>query len=304
MMNNLKKILFVILLAAATPLFISCASGSSGKPVSSAEGYGKEQQNKKGAHLWEYKRKGFFNLYSVKSDIELGNYVMNLQIKEFQKKGYGVDPPKYAELKTRLETIVKKIAAASDIPDFPYEVHIFDRPDIVNAYCLPGGKIGVFTGLFDREKGLVDINDDNQIAAVLGHEVAHATLRHVTRRLTTAMGISFIGSAASIGIGEGIGWQARYVFEQVFSLGINLYIPSYSRKYEKEADKTGFYYLSKAFYVPQAAVDIWKKAASKGGKNSRKTDFFASHPSDASRAKALEGWLFEAEQISKGQLDR
>lgn len=298
----LKKIFFILLLISA-PLLISCASGPSGKPaVSGGAGRG-DSVNKKGAHLWEYKRKGFFNLYSVKSDIELGKYVMDLQIKEFKKKGYGVDPPKYAELKTRLETIAQKIAEVSDIPELPYEVHIFDRADIVNAYCLPGGKIGVFTGLFDREKGLVDIHDDNQIAAVLGHEMAHATLRHVTRRLTTYMGISFIGTAASIGLGEGIGGQARYVFNQVFSLGMNLYLPSYSRKYEKEADKTGFYYMSKARYNPQAAIDIWKKAASKGGRNSKKTDFFASHPSDASRAKALEGWFVEAEQISKELFD-
>ena len=196
---------------------------------------------------------------------------------------------------------MEKVAAKSDLPSLPYEVHIFDKPDVVNAFCMPGGKIGVFSGLFDREKGLVDINDDDQLAAVLSHEIAHATLRHITRRLTTYQGINIFGGLASIGLGEGVGANARVIFEQAFTVGVNLYLPSYSRKHELEADRAGFSYMSKAGYDPQAAINLWKKAAAKGGKNSKKTDFFASHPSDASRAKALEGWLADAEFLRSGQ---
>ncbi len=276
------------------PLFLllsinACGTTSSSGPAVSGEAV----SQKKGGKLWQYKRK-FFNLYSEKTDVRIGEHYMELQIKEFQKKKKGVDEPQYADLKNRVEKIVQKIAAVSDKPNLPYEVHIFSEPEIANAFCLPGGKIGIFTGLFTSEKAFVDINSDDQIAAVIGHEVAHATLRHVTRRLTTYQGINIFGTAASIGLGEGIGANAQDIFERVFSFGLNLYIPSYSRKHEKEADRAGFYYMSKAGFDPRAAIAIWRKAADKGGPNSKNTDFFASHPASGERAKTLEGWLDDA----------
>lgn len=277
----------------------ACGTTSSSGPTSSGEG----SSQKKGGRLWEYKR-NFFNLYSEKTDVKIGEHYMELQIREFEKKKKGVDEAEYVDLKNRVEKIVQKIAAVSDKPDFPYEVHIFNEPEIANAFCLPGGKIGIFTGLFTSEKALMDINSDDQIAAVIGHEIAHATLRHVTRRLTTYQGINLFGTAASIGFGEGIGAQAQDIFERVFSFGLNLYIPSYSRKHEKEADRAGFYYMSKAGYDPQAAIIIWKKAAEKGGANSKNTDFFASHPASGERAKTLEVWLDDALRAREGKITR
>lgn len=273
-------------------------------PAIGCGGKGSSKSSKsKYSHLWEYRTK-FSNFYSEKDDIKIGDYVMNLQIKEFKKKDVGIDLPKHRALRNRIQRVVKRIALVSDKPNFPYEVHIFDRPDIVNAYCLPGGKIGVFTGLFDKEKGFVDPKNNSQIAAVIGHEIAHATLRHVTRRLTRLQTWGFLGMMASIAIGQGVGGQAQYAFNQVFSLGTNLYLPGYSRKYERAADKVGFYYMSKARYNPQAAIDIWKKAAAKGGRNTKKTHFFASHPASGVRAKNLERWLPEATLIYKGKLKK
>ncbi len=257
----------------------------------------KNSSKKSSGSLGNYKKK-HFNLYAVKDEIRLGQDVQKQQMQEFKKKGVAVDGPKQAALKARLERIIKKLAAVSDNPSLPYEVHIYDRKDIVNAFCLPGGKFGVFTGLFDQEKGLVNLNNDDQIAAVLGHEMAHASLRHITRRLTSLQGASILGSIASVAIGQGGGADSRQVFDKVFSLGMNLYMPSYSRKHEAEADRAGFYYMSKAGFNPQAAIDIWQRAAARGGKNSKQTDFFASHPASGERANTLKGWLPEAKKIS------
>lgn len=250
--------------------------------------------------LGSYK-KNHFNLYSINDDIKLGTQVQQEQIKEFKKKKIPVDPPSQAQLKSRIEKIVSRLAKVSDRPNLPYEVHIYDKKDIVNAFCLPGGKIGIFTGLFDKDKGLVDPNSDDQIAAVLGHEMAHATLRHITRRLGTMQGLGIVGSIASVALGEGVGLDARKFFDQVYAFGVNLYFPSYSRKHEREADRAGFYYLAKAGYKPQAAIAIWEKAASRGGRNATKTDFFASHPADGERANTLKGWLTEAKTISESR---
>ena len=279
----------LLLLAMTT-----AACGGMGPPAS-----GKAAQER---HLWEYKRGGGFNLYSLKDEVKIGEYFMKEQVKEFKRKKVGVDLPKHQALKSRIEKIVQRIAFVSDRTNFPYEVHIFDRPDIVNAYCLPGGKIAVFSGLFDKEKGLVDETSDDQIAAVIGHEIAHGALRHNTRRLSTFQGIGFLGSIASIGLGQGVGAQAQQIFDQVFYLGMNITIPNYSRRFEREADQAGLYYLSKARFNPMAAVEIWRKAAARGGPNSKRTDFFASHPASGERAKYLESWLDDAIPLSRGKI--
>ncbi len=303
MKHFIHVLVWVFLFGSFSILPSAYASSGSGAKMSQNRNDDDDDQGSKDRHLWDYKKK-FFNLYSLKDDIRLGEQVMREQINEFKKSGIGVDSPRDAALKARVERIVKRLAAVSDIPNLPYEVHIFDRPDIVNAFCMPGGKIGIYTGLFDKEKGLVDINSDDQIAAVLGHEIAHATLRHVTRRISKMQGLGLLGTVASVAIGQGLGGNIQNGFDQIFSLGVNLYLPSYSRKYESNADQTGFYYMSKARFNPQAAIDLWKKAASKGGPNAKKTSFFASHPSDASRAKALQGWLSEATDLSKGKMKK
>lgn len=275
-----KKILWII------PFIVFSMTQCGGKQVSSS--------------LSGYNRGGM-NLYSKSTDVKLGEQVLEAQLKEFKKKGVGVDAAKDRALKSRVEKIMRRLAAVSDEPSFPYEVHIVDEPKIVNAFSLPGGKMVVFTGLFDKEKGLVNIKDDNQIAAVMGHEMAHATLRHVTRQLTQLQGLSLIGTAASIGLGQGVGGGAQQVFEQVFSLGVNLYLPSYSRKFESAADQAGLYYMSRAKFNPQAAVDIWRKAAQRGGANSDKTSIFASHPASGERARALEALLPQAQALANPQ---
>ncbi len=250
--------------------------------------------------LWAYKRK-HFNTYNLKDEMEIGRRYMNQQIGEFHDKKVPVDPVEWQPIQKRIDGIVKKLSAVSDIPQFKYEVHIFDKKDIVNAYCLPGGKIGVFTGLFDEKKGLIDLKSDDEIAAVLGHEIAHATMRHVTRRMTTYNGLGVLGSVLSAGVTQGAGDNWGYMTEQVFNVGTSLYFPSYSRKFEKEADRVGLYYMTKAGYNPQSAVEVWQRASERAKNKSKddKTSFFDSHPASGERAKDLRGYLPDAESIKK-----
>lgn len=250
--------------------------------------------------LWQYKTK-HFNYYSLQDEIEIGERFMADQKKAFEKKKLRINPVEYEPIRKRIDAIVKRLAAVSDIPKLPYEVVIFEKDDVPNAYCLPGGKIGVFTGIFDKDKGLIDKNSDDQIAAVLGHEIAHATLRHVTRRLTTYNSLGLIGSVVSLGVGRGLGQNWGYLADQVFSTGTFLYLPSYSRKHEKEADKVGFYYMTKAGFNPQAAIDVWIKAAQQKSKQSgnTKTSFFDSHPASGERATYLKLYLPDALEVQK-----
>ena len=251
-------------------------------------------------HLWEYK-KNHFNMYSISDEIKIGESVQKQQIEAFKRKNLSVDPSEHDAVKKRIESIVARIARVSDLPSLPYEVHIYDKPDVVNAFCMPGGKIGVFSGLWNKDKGLVNLASDDEIAAVLSHEMAHANLRHVTRQLTTYNGLNVVGGLLSLGIGSAAGGNWQQVFNQVFSTGTSLYLPSYTRRHETEADQVGFYYATKAGFDPQAAIRIWERAAEEARKKGKSdhTHFLATHPGSADRAEFLKGFLDDIDDIKK-----
>lgn len=289
MFKKISKVFFAFILALPLVAF--------NPTLPSSEALAKEKKSSE--HLWEYKRK-HGGVYPISKDVEMGTYYMNQQVQEFKNNNIGVDLPKDAALRSRLQTIMNRLARVSDQPSLPYEIHVINKDDIANAYCLPGGKMAVFTGLFNSKTGMVNINSNDEIAAVIGHEMAHATMRHTARKMGTMQGIGI----ASAVIGTVIGVKSRLasdIFSSVTYLGVNLYIPSYSRKFETEADRVGLYYMAKAGYNPQAAVNVWKKASVKRGQKADKTAFFDSHPASGVRAKTLEKWLPDAELVKSGK---
>ncbi len=283
MAQFIKKIsaTFHILLVLFTAVSLqNCSAGKSAQPASRAR-------------LWEYKT-GHTNLYSWSDDIKLGESVQKQQLTSAKNQGVKVDGAGTQALQNRIQKIVSRLTKVSDFPKLPYEVHVYDV-DIANAFCLPGGKIGVFTGLFDKKKGLVNLGSDDEIAAVLGHEIAHATLRHTTRRMTTAQGVGVLGAVVSATIGDPNG---KALFNQAFNISASFAFPSYSRAHETEADKVGLYYMAKAGYNPQAAANIWSRLDKKTKDNS---DFLASHPSNGKRAAFLTGYLPDANLVRQGK---
>lgn len=234
--------------------------------------------------------KSTLNYYNLGQEPKLGSQVLYAQSKEIKKKGKKMDAQADPEEYARLVRIVKRIAPNTHYPNFPYEVHLADL-DVVNAWCAPGGKIMVYTGLWAPKKGLVHKGDDNELAAVLAHEMAHANARHVTEAISRTMTIAVAGAAVQTAIAAGGSSQGANLFGQVFSDGMNLYLPSYSRGNEFEADKLGLIYMAKSGYDPRAAVRLWKAAAKR---RKDRTSIFASHPSSGARAKALEEILPQA----------
>ncbi|OGQ04019.1 MAG: hypothetical protein A3F82_06665 [Deltaproteobacteria bacterium RIFCSPLOWO2_12_FULL_44_12] len=235
-----------------------------------------------------------FNFYSTGSDVELGRIVIKQQLKALEAQNKAVDREADSEELKRIRKIVKRIAAVSHIPSFPYEVHLADL-DVVNAWCAPGGKIMVYTGLWQPRKGLVQKGNDDEVAAVLAHEISHATARHVTEMISQISTIQIVGEvAASVIAGAGAP-EGSNMFREIFYGGVNIYIPSYSRKNESEADAVGIMYMAHAGYNPQAAVNLWERAAKES--KSDKTSIFASHPSSGERAAALKKLLPKAMEI-------
>lgn len=194
----------------------------------------------------------------------------------------------------RVERVGKRIAAVAERPQFQWEFHTMPS-DVLNAFCLPGGKVFVYTALLDLTQG-----NDNELAAVIGHEIAHAVARHGAERVSqnqlAAIGqvAAQIGVAAATGsaeaadsVGQGYGLMAQ--------LGILL---PYSRKHETEADTIGVILAAKAGYDPRAAIAFWKKmgAASQG---KQPPELLSTHPLNEQRIKDLEAAMPKALEYYK-----
>ncbi len=194
--------------------------------------------------------------------------------------------PQNSEYTQRIRRITDRLIANNDLPNYQWEVNTL-QDDTPNAFALPGGKIGVNTGL---TKAAVN---DAQIAAVIGHEIAHAVSRHGAERVSqqTAM-----NTALNVGValaGGGAGAQtAGQLLAQAATLGVIL---PYSRTQESEADEIGLYYMARAGYDPAEAVELWKnmKAMASGAP----PEFLSTHPDPNNRIARLQELQPKAQEI-------
>lgn len=158
-----------------------------------------------------------------------------------------------------------------------WEVNV-QKSDEINAWCMPGGKIMVYTGLADKLK-----LSDAELAAVLGHEIAHALREHARERMSRVyaqnIGVSVISAVA------GLGRPGAELMNTAASVALQL--PN-SRENEQEADYVGLELAARAGYDPRAALTLWDKMAAQG-KNG--IEFLSTHPSDATRRAGIESRL-------------
>lgn len=174
-------------------------------------------------------------------------------------------------------------AAAEDIPDAAWEFVVFDDPS-ANAFALPGGKVGVFTGLLDL------VETDDELAVVMGHEVAHVGLRHGNQRASAEI-LRQLGALATDHLARehGVDQQvAGAVYEYGTTLGFML---PYSRTHEREADALGLYYMAQAGYDPEAAISFWEKMAANS--QGQPPQFLSTHPSHEDRIERLRALIPE-----------
>ncbi len=185
-------------------------------------------------------------------------------------------------LTNRVRAIAKRLIPAtaafrSDAPAWPWEINVI-QSDQLNAWCMPGGKIAFYSGLIEK----LVLNDD-EIAAIMGHEIAHALREHARERISEQM-TSRIGiGVASVALGAGqVGADlGQMAYQMAFSL-------PHSRLHETEADRMGVELAARAGYDPRAAVQVWQKMAKQGG--SKGPEFLSTHPSSETRIADLEAY--------------
>lgn len=187
-----------------------------------------------------------------------------------------------AELTRRMRTVGERIAAISGQPDWDWEFTLFEN-DAPNASALPNGKVSVFTGLFKVAE------TDDQLAAVMGHEVAHSIARHGAEKISKAV----LAQSVAEGIAEGTG-NAAYGqgFAVLAHYGFGL--PN-SRSAESEADHIGLIFMAKAGYDPRAALQFWRNMEALGG--DRPSEWLSTHPSPGNRIQQLEALMPQALEV-------
>lgn len=228
------------------------------------------------------------NMYSLDQETQLGRSVVRSAVEEYEQQGVAINQD-LAKLQT-LSNMMHRIAAVSHIPDLPFSVTLI-HSDTVNAACAPGGQLLFWEGLYDPERGLAQT--ENELAAVMAHEIAHATARHTTRTLTREapiqMGLLLGMLAAELADKDdlAIGLGVAFVVYQ------GVWLPRYSRRDEFEADQLGLFYMADAGYDPRAASAIWQRAWQRQGDPGLER-FLASHPSHRDRHHQLERLMPQA----------
>jgi predicted Zn-dependent protease len=178
-------------------------------------------------------------------------------------------------------------AASSDRPAYEWEFNLIKDDKAVNAFCLPGGKVAVYTGI------LPITQNEAGLATVLSHEIAHAIARHGGERMTDDLAFQLGGMGLDALLGEKSP-ATRNVILAAYGVGgeIGVLLP-FSRSAESEADHIGLVYMAKAGYDPRQAIQFWERMERKTG-GQAPPEWLSTHPSHGSRIEQLEGWMPEA----------
>jgi predicted Zn-dependent protease len=205
---------------------------------------------------------------------------------EFEKLKQSTPVSSGTEAAALLDAVGTRIAAVVPLPNARWEFVLFDEPKIANAFCLPGGKVGVYSGI------LKVTQDEEGLATVVSHEIAHAVARHgaerVSQGLLTELGGQVLEQAVAT---QGAVTQQIVVSAYGIGTTVGVMLP-YSRRQELEADYLGLIYMARAGYDPRAAIAFWKRFREYNQQQgTRPLAFLSTHPLDQTRIQRLESQL-------------
>ncbi len=216
-----------------------------------------------------------FNLFSLDQDKQLGTqaYAEVLKTEKLADKGANFD---------MLQRVVQRLSKVADDPGFQWEAHVIDDPKTANAWCMPGGKIAVYTGILPLTQ------DETGLAVVLGHEIAHAIARHGTERMSSQKGVEVLLGVASTQ------WKEAAQYQELIGTAVNVFVfLPWGRDHELEADRIGLIYMARAGYDPRQSIEFWQRM-SQNSAGKAPPEFLSTHPSDEHRIAQLQSLMPEA----------
>lgn len=228
------------------------------------------------------------NLVSSEQEMQLG-------LTSFNEMKQEVPISKDAAANALVQKVGKKIAevASADMPNAQWEFVVFESKE-ANAFCLPGGKIGVYSGILPITK------DEAGLATVIGHEVAHAAAHHGGERMSQATALQAGGQLAGA-LTASAKPMTQQLVNLVYGLGSQVgYVLPHSRAQESEADHIGLVYMARAGYDSKESIKFWERFAAQSGDQGGPA-FLRTHPVDKDRIADLKKWMPEAERAAHGQ---
>jgi predicted Zn-dependent protease len=183
-----------------------------------------------------------------------------------------------------VEKYMRDNGYAKRVEGYKWEFNVVNSKE-VNAWCMPGGKVVVYTGILPLTK------DDAGLAVVLGHEIAHAVADHGNERMSQQLAIQLGGMSLAVAMQQKP-QQTQDIFLAAYGVGSQLGQLAYSRQHELEADKLGLIFMAMAGYNPERAISFWQEMASQGGK--KPPEILSTHPSDERRINQIKAFLPEA----------
>lgn len=240
---------------------------------------------------------------TAEEEVQLGAQAFQQVLGDANAQGALLPPDAQAsqeirEIAQRLVQRVPQVTAAlaaqhgqqtpTDHQGFQWDVAVI-QSDQANAFCLPGGKMAVYTGLIP-----VAQNGD-AMAVVMGHEIAHALLRHGSQRMAQQKLVQMGQVAAGMAVG-GMDPQQQQAVMAALGAGAQYgFILPYGRNHETQADKVGLMLAAAACYNPQEAIPLWQRMSELGG-GERSPEFASTHPDPANRIQVLQSLMPQAEQ--------
>ncbi|MGI4737399.1 MAG: M48 family metallopeptidase [Janthinobacterium lividum] len=197
-------------------------------------------------------------------------------------------------IQAAVEQYFRQQGQSSQLDGYQWEFNLINDPKTVNAWCMPGGKVVVYSGILPLTR------DDTGLAVVLGHEISHAVARHGAERMSDQLVAQGLSTALSTALSQNATATNNIFLSAVGAgsqVGSQVAMLAFSRRQESEADHLGLIFMAMAGYNPAAALPFWQRMAAQSQNST--PEFLSDHPADATRIADLQRLLPEAQKYYK-----
>ena len=191
-----------------------------------------------------------------------------------------------------VERYFQQQGQSAQLDGYQWEFNLIDDPKTANAWCMPGGKVAVYSGILPLTK------DENGLAVVMAHEISHAVAKHGAERMSDQLVAQYGGTALSTALSQNP-TATTNLFQQAVGMGTQIGLLKFSRRQESEADHLGLIFMAMAGYNPEGAIPFWERMEAEN--QSTTPEFLSDHPADATRVADIKAEMPEAMKYYKAR---